>query len=141
MTDWTDPNEFVTPHFTVRDCLWLHAWERLASEKDGVFLHKIVALCQKLEQVRALLDCPLNVHSMFRSIAYNRNQNINPVNDVHSDSCAVDFDASPTFTIEEVKDKLRPLLSKLNVRMERATPTWVHLDLRMPGPSGREFTP
>lgn len=142
MVDWSDEKCPITEHFTVKDALFLHAWGKLACiDKDGVLLHRIVTLCQKLEQIRTLLnDTPMNVHSMFRSIAYNRDQNINPVNDVHSQSVAADFDCLPRYSIEQVKERLRPSLVKLNIRMERNTPTWVHVDTRIPGPSGREFS-
>lgn len=120
----------------------MHAWERLAGiETDSVNPYRILALCEKLERVRALLDAPIRVHSMFRSIEYNKDQNINPVNDVHTQCLAVDFDCFPHLKIEQIKDRLRPLLDKLEIRMERGTPTWVHIDLKLPGPSGREFTP
>ena len=33
--DWTDENAQVTEHFSVRDALLLHSWNRLATEDDG----------------------------------------------------------------------------------------------------------
>ena len=69
MIDWNDEHCQVTEHFTVKDCLYLHAWGKLASINDQVYLHKLFALCQKLEEIHAILDCKLNVHSMFRSEA------------------------------------------------------------------------
>jgi hypothetical protein len=141
--DWTNGSEQVTPHFTVNDCLMLHEWNRLATEADGADFDKLTALCQILEQVRSALGVPMSVHCIFRSTAYNLAQNILPPTgaDVHSFCQAVDFDCNSNFTIQEVKDKLEPLLEQLNIRMEKGTTTWVHIDIHSIGPSGRYFTP
>jgi hypothetical protein len=141
--DWTNPSEQVTEHFTVGDALTLHSWNRLATEADGADFDKLTTLCQTLEQVRSALGSPMNVHCMFRSTAYNLEQNILPPTglDVHAMNLACDFDCSPNLTIQEVKDTLEPLLEQLNIRMEMGTTTWVHCDLHSVGPSGRYFTP
>jgi hypothetical protein len=141
MTDWTNPQDHVTEHFTVADALTLHNWGRLATAGDGADTDKLTALCQKLEDVRAALGCAMNVHCMFRSKAYNLEQGILPPTgaDVHSFSEACDFDCGSNMTIQEVKDKLQPLLRELGIRMEFGTTTWVHVDLHGVGPSGRYF--
>lgn len=143
MIDWTSGNSAVTDHFSVNDCLMLHEWNRLATETDGANFDKLTALCQVLEQVRSVLGCPMNVHCMFRSTAYNLAQNILPPTglDVHAMNLACDFDCGDALTIQEVKDTLEPQLDSLGIRMERGTTTWVHLDLHGVGPSGRYFTP
>lgn len=141
MINWNDETCQVTSHFTVRDCLYLHAWKRLSNiDTEGVLVQRLIALCQCLEAIRDILQCPMNVHSMFRSEAYNISQNIMPSQDVHSQSLACDFDCLPVYTVEEVKNILRPRLESLGIRMERGTTTWIHIDMRLPGPSGREFT-
>lgn len=140
MINWTTLDAQITPHFNVKDALYLHEWNRLATLDDGVIFQRIITLCQKLEAVREILGCPMIIHSMFRSVGYNRDQNINPVNDVHTLSLAVDFDCGQILTIEQIKNKLRPQLETLGIRMEKGTTTWVHIDIRLPGPSGREFT-
>jgi hypothetical protein len=139
--DWTNPDCQVTDHFTVNDALCLHSWNRLATEDDGADLSKLQVLCQKLEEVRAALGCPMNVHCMFRSKEYNIEQGIllPTGNDVHAQSLACDFDCNSTMSIQDVKDKLEPMLEQLGIRMEFGTTTWVHVDLRAPGPSGRYF--
>jgi len=143
MADWTNPQDQVTPHFTVNDCLMLHEWNRLATEADGADFDKITALCQVLEQVRSALGVPMNVHCIFRSTAYNLAQNILPPTglDVHAMNLACDFDCGSALSIQQVKDALEPLLDQLGIRMERGTATWVHVDLHAVGPSGRYFTP
>jgi len=141
--DWTNPTDHVTDHFTVNDCLMLHNWNRLATEADGADFDKLTILCQKLEEVRAALGAPMSVHCMFRSTQYNIAQGIllPTGKDVHTQNLACDFDCNSTMSIQDVKDKLEPLLDQLDIRMERGTATWVHVDLRAPGPSGRYFTP
>jgi hypothetical protein len=141
MADWTNKDDKVTPHFTVGDALMLHSWGRLATEADGADFDKLTTLCQKLEEVRDALGCPINIHCMFRSPQYNLAQNILPPTgmDVHAMNLACDFDCNGHLTIQEVKDKLRPLLDRLQIRMEYGTTTWVHVDLHSVGPSGRYF--
>jgi len=138
--DWTDPKANVTEHFTVNDCLMLHNWNRLATEADGANFNSLIILCDKMEEVRSTLECPINVHCTFRSQDYNKEQGIKP-DDVHSMNVAMDFDCSPNLSIQDIKDKLEPLLESLNIRMELGTTSWIHLDVRAPGPSGRYFTP
>jgi hypothetical protein len=139
--DWKNGSQYVTLHFTVKDCLFLHSWNRLGTTEDGVDFDSLIKLCQKLESIRELLGCPMNVHCMFRSEKYNIEQGIllPTGKDVHSMSIACDFDCLPSLTIQEVKDILEPKLSDLGIRMEFGTTTWVHVDLREPGPSGRYF--
>lgn len=140
--DWTDEKDLITEHFRVKDALLLHEWNRMADvEKDGVVIQRIIKLCEKMEEIRQLLNAPIYVTSMFRSIAYNRELNINPVNDAHSASLACDFNCGDRLTIEEIKDALRTHLSSLNIRMEKGTTNWVHIDMRLPSPEGREFVP
>jgi hypothetical protein len=133
MVDWTDGNSSVTEHFNVSDCLTLHNWNRLATEADGADFDKLTTLCQKMEQVRSVLGCPINIHCMFRSTAYNLEQNILPPTglDVHAMNLAADLDANEHLTIQQVKDLLQPQLESLGIRMEDNghNASWVHLDL------------
>src|SRR5271170_6667661 len=96
MIDWTNPTDQVSEHFSVNDCLMLHSWNRLATQDDGADFDKLTALCQILEQIRSTLNCPMNVHCMFRSTQYNLEQNILPPTglDVHAMNLACDFDCN-----------------------------------------------
>jgi hypothetical protein len=143
--DWVSPDSKVTEHFTVSDACMLHSWNRLANDMDGFtddMKTKLIALCQKMEEVRTFLGCPINVHCMFRSAQYNIEQKILlPTGmDVHAMGLAVDFDCAPHMTIDQIKAKIEPQLESMGIRMEKGTTTWVHLDLHAPGPSGRYFT-
>jgi hypothetical protein len=130
--DWTDPLAPITTHFLVGDAITLHAWNRLANESDGLTddgKAALITLCQKMEEIRTFLGCPLNVHCMFRSQDYN-SQVVKAIpNDVHAQFLAADFDASPHMTIDEIHAKLEPVLEQYGVRMEQNTPSWVHIDL------------
>jgi hypothetical protein len=131
--DWTNPKSQVTLHFTVNDCLMLHSWNRLATEADGADFDKLTSLCNKMEEIRTLLNCPINVHCCFRSQDYNTVQGIKPVADVHSMNLACDFDCNPNMSIQDIKDKLEPELENLGIRMEFGTQSWVHVDLHPVG--------
>lgn len=140
--DWTDPEAAVTEHFKVKDLIMLHAWGRLANESDGfdeVMQSKAVVLAQKAEEVRGILGCPMNSHCGLRTVAYNQSQKIVPAADVHSMMLALDFDCNPVMSIDAIKAKLEPHLEALGIRMEFGTTTWVHFDLKAPGPSGHYF--
>lgn len=140
--DWADGACRVTPNFTVAECLTLHAWNRLGTELDGANFEKLITLCQKMEEIRAILGCGINVHCTYRSSQYNIEQKILlPTGmDVHAMSLAMDWDADEKYTIQEVKDILEPKLEELGIRMERGTDSWIHTDLHQPGASGRYFT-
>lgn len=140
--DWLSPDCPVTKHFNVKDACMLHSWNRLAGELDGFndeMKQKIIKTCQMMEKIRDILQCPINVHCMFRSQQYNKEVVHAIPNDVHAQGLACDWDASPHYTIEEAKEKIRPQLSELNIRMEAGTITWIHNDWHSVGPSGREF--
>lgn len=130
--DWTNSTSSITEHFTVGDAITLHAWNRLANEQDGLTddgKNKLIALCQKMEKIREFLDSPINVHCMFRSQEYNSKVVGAIPNDVHALFLAIDFDSNGHYTIDELHAKLEPVLEQYGLRMERNTPTWVHLDL------------
>jgi hypothetical protein len=107
----------------------LHQWNRLATPVDGMDIIKLTALCEKMENIRILLDIPINVHCMFRSHDYNKQIGA-PPNDVHSMNLACDFDCLPKMTCDEVKAKLLPQLEQLGIRMENngVGASWVHID-------------
>ena len=140
--DWTNKDYAITAHFTVGDAIALHKWNRLANESDGLTEDgkaRLVVLCNKMEEIRALLGCPITVHCMFRSQDYNVKEVGAIANDVHAQFLACDFDCSPHLTIDQAHGRLEPFLEKYGVRMERNTPTWVHLDLHAVG-NARYFT-
>ena len=134
--DWTNAAAQVTEHFTVGDCLTLHSWNRLANETDGVtddIKSSITTLCQKMEEIRTVLGCPMNAHCIYRSPDYNA-QVVGAIpHDVHSMGMAIDFDCGDAHTIDEAHSILEPLLEQYGIRMEQNTATWVHLDIHPVG--------
>ena len=130
--DWNNAECQITPHFKVKDAITLHAWNRLATDKDGLTEDgkiKLIVLCKKMEEIRAFLNCSINVHCMYRSQEYNKEVVKAIPNDVHAQFLACDFDCGTTHTIEEAHKLLEPVLEQYGVRMERNTPSWIHLDL------------
>lgn len=126
--NWANPKDHVTPHFTVKDACYLHQWNRLATVVDGMDTAKLIILCQKMEQIRTLLNCPINSHCMYRSPEYNKQIGAS-AHDPHSLNSACDFDVNPHMTIIQAQAILEPKLAELGIRMERNTPTWIHIDL------------
>jgi len=143
MINWTNLTEQVTPNFTVKDCLWLAHWGRLANENDGLdydIQSSIVATCMLAEKIRTILNCPMIVTSLYRPPSYSPLVG-GTAQDVHTKGIAIDFTTLPRMEIEDAKDIIRPFLTPLNIRMEANTTDWIHLDSAPVGPSGREFNP
>ena len=73
---WTDETVHITPHFTVRDALYLPTWKRLANQSDGLndqIKENIIQLFNKMETVREYFgNIPINVHVTYRPPAYNK---------------------------------------------------------------------
>lgn len=142
MINWSDPHYTVTDHFTVHDCIWLPHWGRLANESDGLDISmkdQILQTAEMAEEIRAIFNCPMLVTSMFRPKIYSPLVGGNE-HDVHTKGLAIDFTTHPHLTIESAKNLLRPHLAALDIRMEKGTSNWIHIDRREVGPSGREFT-
>ena len=115
---WDDPLCPITPHFVVADAIALHSWNRLATADDGLTDEgkaKLVVLCNKMEEIRKILNCPITVHCMFRSQKYNQEVVKAIPNDVHARFEAVDFDCNGHHTIDEVHTILEPLLEQLGL--------------------------
>lgn len=140
--DWTRATCMITQHFSVGEAIALHYWNRLANENDGLtddIKAKIVKTCQMMEKIRAILNCPINIHCIYRSEQYNKEVVGAIPLDVHAMGLACDWDANSRYSIEEAKAMIRPHLEELNIRMESNTRTWIHCDWYKVGPSGREF--
>ena len=89
---------------------------------------KLIVLCKKMEEIRAFLNCSINVHCMYRSQEYNKEVVKAIPNDVHAQFLACDFDCGTTHTIEEAHKLLEPVLEQYGVRMERNTPSWIIIE-------------
>ena len=140
--DWTNSNEKISPHFTVKDALWLPSWNRLANEADGltddVKANLLDFFSNYMEKVRDALG-PIIVHVSYRPAAYNKLIG-GAMHSAHSDGKACDFHCANQ-GINESKDIILKLdlLEKLQLRMEKNTPTWLHIDCRELKPGGNRF--
>lgn len=137
--DWKDPYCHVTPHFTVHDCLWLPSIATIADVPSPEILSNLVKICEAGERVRATIGQPMNVTSMYRPPLYSPRVG-GSEHDVHTRGLAMDFYCAK-LPVHQLKSILEPELDALEIRMERGTLTWVHIDIAPVGPSGRYFIP
>lgn len=144
MINWQDPKSKLSPHFSVGETLYLPSWQiyHIPSEEEKTNILKTVS---KMEEIRAYLNNPMNIHVWIRPEKVN-----NPSSDrhgqdynafiggsphsAHINGLAVDFDAVGT-SIDDVKAKLLIKLKDFDIRMESDTTTWIHTDLMPPNPN------
>lgn len=140
MIDWKDPKSKVSKYFTVKECLWLPQWNRMANEEDGLtdeIKQNIIQLCYQMDVVREYLNSPINVHCFYRPDAYNKLVG-GAANSAHKDGMAIDWD-TPGINCNELRPKLVDKLEEWCLRCEDHQGNWIHLDSRSVGPSGRFF--
>lgn len=145
---WTDPTCHITPHFTVKEALWLPSWNRLANESDGLNDHVRAQLTRFLtdfaEPARAAIGGgSWNVHCMFRPKTYN--SLIGGASDsahmCRLDWAGIDFDVHG-ISCDMARMMLYPHLERLGLRMEKKPHSpWVHLDNRPPFPGQDRYFP
>lgn len=148
MINWSNPTDKVSDHFTVKECLFLPKWNRLATESDGLtdaIKTNLINTCDAMDTVRDYFGASINTHCMFRPELYNILVK-GAKSSAHLFGQACDFDVSGK-TCKEVQDKILAD-KKLEIwlmRMEDNTkdntilPTWIHLDLRTPLPGHPRF--
>lgn len=139
MLDWTDPTAKVSNHFTVKECIWLPSWNRMANENDGLddtIKTNLETLCQAMDIVRDFLGKPINVHVTYRPEEYNK-QIGGATHSAHVLGLAMDFDCGED--CNETRAKLLPMLEQWNMRMENHNGPWVHLDCNPVPEGGHRF--
>lgn len=150
--NWSSPSCPMTPHFTVKDALWLRDWNRLATEADGLtpeIKSNIVKTAGWMEKVREIVGKPIFVKSWWRSKAYNRAMKPpGALFSQHMVGNAVDWwtDADGDgdkdgADCDELKKLLFPHLVTLNLRMENngQGARWIHLDDKRVLRGGKRF--
>lgn len=148
MIDWKDPKTKVSKHFTVREALWLPAWEVLHVPTEAEKA-SILQVAEKMDLVREYLDRPINVHCWIRPTCANapasrwdrRNYNAfvgGAPGSAHAEGKAVDWHPSG-MTCGEARQLLVPKLDEWGIRMENHEGNWVHVDVRAPLPKGSRF--
>lgn len=168
--DWSDPSCPISDYFTVKEALWLPMCRclHIPSKKEA---KTIFQFAKKMDKVRQFIGQPIRVHVWIRPPSINQPGNphhgkdynrmvyekyvwgpkglskeemdkLSPPDSPHKYGNAVDFHVKNQAT-DITKRKLLPELDKMRIRMEDQGwgRSWVHLDDRKPGPSGRFFKP
>jgi hypothetical protein len=141
--DWENINSKITDHFTVEDALWLHKWNRLANEFDGLtdeLYADLIDTFNMAEDVRDLLDSPMKITSGFRPPTYSILVGGND-HDPHTRALAIDF-IPLILSTDQAKGLLLPKLDSLEIRMENngRGSSYIHVD-RSPVVHNRFFLP
>lgn len=130
--DWTSPTNMVSKHFSVKEVLYLPQWNRMADANDGlndVIKSNLIALCNKLDQVRDLINKPFIVHVVYRSPDYNKLIG-GATNSSHCLGLAMDFHVEG-MTCDEVKLFIlsNKILEIMDMRLENngQGASWIHL--------------
>jgi uncharacterized protein YcbK (DUF882 family) len=131
---WTDPKSKVSQYFTVKDCLWLPRWNRLADDSyanDGLtdkIKHQLYLVCQAMDSVREFLNTPIIVHVTYRPVQYNQLVGGSPFS-AHTKGQAMDWHPKG-MACDEARAKLVPGLETRGLRMEDLPGSnWVHIDI------------
>lgn len=139
---WTNPEDKVSEHFTVKEALWLNKWGRLATEADGLTTDIKFSICRTaawMDEVREILNKPVYVKSWLRPVEYNKEIG-GAKHSMHMEGRAVDFwldvngdEKKDTEDCDLTKEMLKNWLVKLELRMEdNRGGNWVHLDDKKP---------
>jgi uncharacterized protein YcbK (DUF882 family) len=138
-----NPQDKISKYFTYKEALWLPQWNRCATSEDGLtddHIQNLKELFTKMDEVREFFGAPVIVHVSFRPQIYNAQVN-GSKRSAHMEGKAVDFHVKG-LNCDDARAKLLPKLDELGFRMENLPNSgWVHLDTRVPGPSGRFFKP
>jgi len=124
--DWTNPEDKLSDHFTVKDALWLPKWNKMHSptEEEKKNILEVIVIMEKIREF--LGGKPINVHCFLRTTDYNKLVGGAP-NSMHIYGKAVDW--SNGMNCDEVRNLLKPKLEELNIRMENNTGgNWIHID-------------
>lgn len=132
--DWSNPASQVSQWFTVKECIWLPKWDRLASESyinDGLtedVKFALYALCNQMDHIRNFIEAPLIVHCTFRTVQYNQLVG-GAEHSSHIKGEAMDWHAEG-LDCDKVRELLIPSLESLGMRMEdRPGSNWIHTDI------------
>lgn len=144
MINWSDPKSKITPHFSVKEALWLPSWGRLADESDGLddtIKANIIQTCELLEKIRDHVKAKsINIHSFYRPLKYNVTIG-GATKSQHILGCAADF-SIPGTDCEDLRKFILPMVLDIwQCRMELKTPSWVHVDTKVVDRQYRTFNP
>lgn len=150
--DWTNPEEKISNHFTVKEACWLPSWQVMhcPSEEEKANILKQAA---KMDAIREFLGVAIHVHCWIRPGALNNpdsdknGQDYNAFvggahNSTHKLGLATDYSASG-MNCDDVRALLEPKLDEWELRMEKLpNSNWVHNDCGdLPAGGHRYFIP
>lgn len=146
MIDWTNPEDNVSTNFTVKDCIFLPQWNRMATEEDGLIEEvkdNLINLCARMEMVRVFLgNEPIYIHCGFRPESYNKQVQGAPFS-AHLKGKAFDWNLKGfgnATGCNTIRLRLIPKLEEFDLRMENNEHgAWIHLDTREPLPGHPRF--
>lgn len=126
-------------HFKWEEFLSCPQWEVACCPPPDI-QKNLILVAKKMERIRSIVGGPLIVTSGWRPEKYNELIG-GASRSAHKDGLACDFQ-HPSISADELREKLFPYLEKLKIRMENLPgSSWVHIDLKKPGRSGRYFKP
>ncbi len=133
MINWDDPKSKISKYFTVGEATYLPKlkiyYKPNEKEKEN-----ILKLAKTLDDVREFINKPFNVNIWIRPTTLIGGAK----NSAHKTGEAVDFNITG-MTSQEFRDKVGELkLEEWNLRCEDNV-TWVHLDTRQVGASGKRI--
>lgn len=148
-------------YFTWREALWLPEEKRAVSDEELTpeIKANLIRTFQWMDKIRAWIGRPITVTIALRTMKYHLElydrinkkrkeqglpESVIPMGSFHLKGRAVDF-VVVGMSCDEFKGKVRQekKLDEWKLRMERNGDgtSWIHLDDKEPGPSGREFLP
>ena len=114
------------PNFTWAESLYLPSFNIHAIPDEEV-IHNIKKFAPKVQKVRKILKKPMLITSWWRPDKYNKLIGGSAAS-WHITGGACDF-RCPGLSADEIREILRPKLSKLGLRMENLPGSnWVHID-------------
>ena len=147
MINWNNPRCKISKHFTVHEATFLPSWRvyHMPSDEEKV---EIVELAKKIDKLRDKLNQPFIVHVWMRpkkvncqnSPKHGKDYNVfigsKSTKSGHIFGQAVDFHVSGSAgpnSCNLVREKIKPELESLNLRMEDIQGGWIHIDSKKVG--------
>lgn len=135
--DWADPSALVATYLTVRECIWLRKWGRLANASDGfdpaIQGRRIFEFANgPLSRLRYALALPFVCHDFYRPPAYNVlvKGAKESAHQALGEWAAVDFDLNGAMSCDVARKTIvgAGYLEEFKLRMEdRPGSNWVHI--------------
>ena len=125
-------------NFYWSEALYLGSLGSHVFPRDSEVYDNIIKTTKIMEYIRELIDCPVRITSFYRPEKYNKHIG-GSIKSAHIQGLACDF-VPIGEDLQECTRLLIPHLEKLNIRMEKHSGNWIHIDL-MPVINNRYFKP